>query len=212
VKGLTVALLVLGIFTPTALAQSATTIKYTSKSERHLQLPRQHRAQPGKQAMKMHGWVKTVVAAETEYLSTHGRYGGLGDLRKAHLLDALVFESDPSPDAHGIHRCESGPWDHHCPTFTCKAGLTFESADPSEDARNAQVFESDSSADVLGKAEANYVPKNTSFDLTVSSDGQHFRVVIMEECVSREYPWPFPPLREFPFEDGPEGPILAIPG
>jgi type II secretory pathway pseudopilin PulG len=74
VKTLTVALLILGIFASTALAQS------------------------GEQVMKdrrqvFRGWLGTVRAAEDKYKSKHGRYGDLTALREAHMLD-LVFESD----------------------------------------------------------------------------------------------------------------------
>ncbi|HKU28702.1 MAG TPA: hypothetical protein VJQ54_24740, partial [Candidatus Sulfotelmatobacter sp.] len=46
------------------------------------------------------------------------------------------------------------------------------------------VFESDSPAGARGKAEANFVPKSTLFQVTVSEDGQHFKAVIREHCVS----------------------------
>ena len=44
------------------------------------------------------------------------------------------------------------------------------------------VFEAGSSADARAKAQANFVPKSTLFQVTVSEDGQHFRAVIGEKC------------------------------
>ena len=37
-----------------------------------------------------------VKGAEKDYRNKNGRYGDLAALRKAHLLDRLVFESDSS--------------------------------------------------------------------------------------------------------------------
>jgi hypothetical protein len=45
---------------------------------------------------KFVGWLGIVKKAERNFKATHGRYGDLDDLRKAHLLDALIFESDSS--------------------------------------------------------------------------------------------------------------------
>ena len=45
------------------------------------------------------------------------------------------------------------------------------------------AFESRSSAGVSGKAEANFVPKSTLFQVTVWADGQHFRAVINDMWV-----------------------------
>jgi hypothetical protein len=75
VKTLTVALLALGIFAPAVLAQSA---EQVMKDRRRV----------------LGGWLGTVRAAESQDKSKHGRYGDLTALRGAHLLDALVFESD----------------------------------------------------------------------------------------------------------------------
>jgi type II secretory pathway pseudopilin PulG len=75
VKTLIVVLLVLGIFTSAVLAQSAEQVR----RERQRVLC---------------GWLRTVRAAESKYKVEHGVYGDLTALRRAHLLDSLVFESD----------------------------------------------------------------------------------------------------------------------
>jgi hypothetical protein len=53
---------------------------------------------PEQVAMKRHrvlrGWLVTVRAAESNYKTKYGVYGDLAALRRAHLLDSLVFESD----------------------------------------------------------------------------------------------------------------------
>ena len=46
------------------------------------------------------------------------------------------------------------------------------------------VFESGSSARPRSKAEANFVPKSASFQVTVSADRQHFTAVIGDTCMS----------------------------
>jgi hypothetical protein len=74
VKRLTSAVLILGIFASTALAQSEQAMR-----DRHRVLA---------------GWLGTVRAAETKYKSKYGVYGDLAALRDAHLLNALIFESD----------------------------------------------------------------------------------------------------------------------
>ena len=79
-KRLTGALLVLGIFASTALAQSAEQVM----KDRHRVLA---------------GWLGTVRAAESKYRSKYSVYGDLTALRDAHLLDALVFESDKPTEA-----------------------------------------------------------------------------------------------------------------
>ena len=79
------------------------------------------------------------------------------------------------------------------------------------------VFESGSSAAARSKAQANFVPESTLFRVTVSTDGQHFRAVIGEKCVSvsademgRGLDWLCgPSLSPRDFEDSPEGPIFA---
>jgi hypothetical protein len=154
VKRLKGALLILGIFASTALAQSAEQV-----------MKDQHRV--------LAGWLGTVRAAESKYKSKYGVYGDLTALRDAHLLDALVFESDkPS---------ETGP-------------------------------------------DTNLVPKSTQFEVTASSDGKHYNVSIGEILelwsigvsanemstgygVGRRLPPPPPPPK-----DGPEGPLLSLPG
>jgi len=79
-------------------------------------------------------------------------------------------------------------------------------------------FESDSSRGTHDESETNFVPKNTLFQVTVSEDGEHFRAVIGEECVSLEatdtgggrgYCRPHPQVIP---QDGPKGPIIAVPG
>jgi len=115
-----------------------------------------------------------VKGAERDYKNKNGRYGDLAALRKAHLLDRLVFESDSSSDASG-------------------------------------------------KADANFVRKRTMFQVTVSKDGQHFRAVIGAKCASvivaddrgnERYGGmsdiiSCPPVR-LPLLDGPEGPIISV--
>jgi len=84
------------------------------------------------------------------------------------------------------------------------------------------VFEWGSSAGARAKAQANFVPKSTLFQVTVSEDGQHFSAVIGEHCARVdaddmgqggswcchcESPYLLPD-----FEDSPAGPIIAIAG
>jgi hypothetical protein len=66
-------------------------------------------AQSAPQAIKdrhrvLAGWLGVVRGAESKFKSKHGVYGDLTALREAHLLDALVFESDKlaetSPDTN----------------------------------------------------------------------------------------------------------------
>jgi hypothetical protein len=52
--------------------------------------------QDRKDRFKFASWFGIVRMAERNYKATHGHYGDLDDLRKDHLLDALVFESDSS--------------------------------------------------------------------------------------------------------------------
>ena len=73
-KGLTSAVLMLGIYASIALAQSE-----QAMTDRHRILS---------------SWLGTIRAAETKYKSKYGVYGDLAALRDAHLLDALTFESD----------------------------------------------------------------------------------------------------------------------
>lgn len=74
-KRLTVALLMLALLTPPVFAQSV---------------------EQRKRLRAFAGWLVIVRGAENNYKAKHGRYGELTDLRNAHLLDALVFESDSS--------------------------------------------------------------------------------------------------------------------
>jgi hypothetical protein len=154
VKWLTVAVLILGTFVATVSSQPAPMDQETRDRLRAFS-----------------GWLRLIRPAENEYKSKYGRYGDLSDLRKAHLLDALIFESDPSPGTH----------------------------------RGKQI-----------------VPKSTLFQVKVSGDGEHFRATISEGCVSVETDdtgrqgWGYcpPSRRGFPrdLKDGPEGPIIALPG
>ena len=82
-KWLTVALLVLGTFVATVFAQPA---------------PMEQETRDRLRAFSV--WLSLIRPAENKYKSKYGRYGDLSDLRRAHLLDALIFESDPSPDTH----------------------------------------------------------------------------------------------------------------
>jgi hypothetical protein len=147
-KRLTVALLVLALFTPSVFAQSV-------EQKERLRV--------------FAGWLGIVRGAERNYKTKHGRYGDLTDLRRAHLLDGLVFESDSSRGTHD-------------------------------------------------ELETNFVRKSTLFQVRVSEDGQHFWAVIGEDCVGldaddtgggRWYCRPHPLVLP---HDGPEGPIIAIPG
>jgi hypothetical protein len=102
-------------------------------------------------------------------MSKHGAYGNLTALRDAHLLDALVFEYNASP--------ESLP-------------------------------------------ASNLIPTSTGFQVTVSNDGQHYKVAIHERLVdvgnislfageaSTEWIVGRPP--QAPLEDGPEGVLLHL--
>src|ERR1700686_4711362 len=47
------------------------------------------------------GWIEMVKGAERDYKNKNRRYGDLAALRKAHLLDGLVFESDSLAGASG---------------------------------------------------------------------------------------------------------------
>jgi hypothetical protein len=156
VKWLTVAVLILGTFASTVFARCGA--EQVIKDRRKVLL----------------GWLGIVRAAENKHKNnTHGRYGDLTDLRKAHLLDALVFESDSSASGHG-------------------------------------------------DSEANFVPKSTFLQVTVSSDGQHFKAVIREASdtwsVSIEADETGDtsmircPPPQLPLQEGPEGPIIALPG
>jgi hypothetical protein len=141
-KTLTVALLLLGTFAPTPYAQSAE------------QALRDRRKVLG-------GWLAMIKTAETKYKGKYGRYGELTDLRKAHLLDTLFFESEASAETHS-------------------------------------------------EAEANFVPKSTSFQVTVSTEGQHFKVAIHEDETSSGSMIGRPAPRA-PIEDIPDRPIFARP-
>jgi len=46
-------------------------------------------------------WLQMVRVAEDKYKTAHGHYAELADLRKAHLLDELVFESDSARSNEG---------------------------------------------------------------------------------------------------------------
>jgi len=46
-------------------------------------------------------WIQMVKDAEQTYKNRNGHYGDLATLRKAHLLDELVFEAGPSSPAKG---------------------------------------------------------------------------------------------------------------
>jgi hypothetical protein len=89
VKRLTVALLILGAFASTALAQYC---EQVMKDRRRV----------------LGGWLGTVRRAELKYKSTYGVYADLTALRNADLLDALVFESDkptePGQDTNLVPR------------------------------------------------------------------------------------------------------------
>jgi len=74
------------------------------------------------------------------------------------------------------------------------------------------------------KAEANFVPKTTLFQVTVSNHGQHFRAVVGEHCglnlIGEDIGAPrrgsskcSPLLHYLPdLEDSPEGPIIGTAG
>ena len=156
---LTVDLLAISVFTPTVFAQ---TFEWLESGEHP-----QHRFRI------LSDWLEMVKGAESVYKNKNGRYGDVAVLRKAHLLDRLVFETG-------------------------------------------------SSADASDKAEATFVPKSTLFQVTVSEDGQHFKAVIREHCVSvnaddhaddmgvtRVLGWVCGPSPR-DIEDSPEGPIISV--
>ena len=79
------------------------------------------------------------------------------------------------------------------------------------------VFESGSSAAPNGRSQATFVPKSTLFQVTVSSNGQHFRAVVGDKCVTVDaddtqvYLLEVLPGRAIrDFQDGPEGPIVSV--
>ena len=84
---LTVALLVVSVFTPSVFAQS---VQWVESGEQH-----EHRFRI------LSDWLEMVKGAERHYKNKNGRYGDLAALRKAHLLDGLVFESDSSAGVSG---------------------------------------------------------------------------------------------------------------
>jgi hypothetical protein len=149
-KRLTGALLILGLFASTALAQSA---EQVMRDRRRV----------------LAGWLGTVRAAESTYKSKYGVYGDLTALRDAHLLNALIFESD---------NLATGP-------------------------------------------NANLVLKSTHFEVTASSDGEHYKVSILEvfeewsigvfadEISTGQSRAGLPPP---PPEYDPRGPLLSLPG
>ena len=150
-KWLTVAVLIFSVFAPTVFAQDQSEDPWRVFSR----------------------WIEMVKGAERDYKNKNGRYGDLAALRKAHLLDRLVFESDSSSDASG-------------------------------------------------EADANFVRKRTLFQVTVSEDGQHFSAVIGEHCarvdaddMGQGGSWCCHCESDHllpDFEDSPAGPIIAIPG
>jgi hypothetical protein len=112
VQSLTVALLISTVIASTVFAQSA---------EQEIK----------DRVRDFSGWVEIVKTAERQFKRKHDVYGNLTALRKAHLLDALVFESDDPVYAYA------------------------------DNGRDTCV-----------------IPKDTIFQLTVSSDGQHYQVEI----------------------------------
>ena len=79
------------------------------------------------------------------------------------------------------------------------------------------VFESGSSAAPNGRSQATFVPKSTLFQVTVSSNGQHFGAVVGDKCVTVDaddtqvYLLEVLPGRAIrDFQDGPEGPIVSV--
>ena len=156
VNRVTVALLVFSVFTPSVFAQS---FGWIESGEQH-----EHRFRV------LSDWLGMVKSAERRYKNKNGRYGDVAALRKAHLLDRLVFESDAL-------------------------------------------------AGVSGKVDAKFVPKYTSFEVTVSEDGQHFTAVIREHCVNVHADdmggeWSvcccWSPFLHRDYDDSPEGPIISV--
>src|SRR5260370_6168160 len=74
-KWLKVALLIFSVFAPTVFAQDE------SEDDPFRVFTR---------------WIEMVRGAERDYRNKNGRYADLAALRKAHLLDRLVFESESS--------------------------------------------------------------------------------------------------------------------
>lgn len=149
-KRLTVAVLILGTFSSTGFTQSTEQV-----------IRDRHRV--------FVGWLGMVRTAEFKYRSRHGAYGNLTALRDAHLLDAFVFETRPSP--------ESPP-------------------------------------------DSTLIPTSTSFQVTVSSDGQHYHVAIRERLVDvgniglsageASTEWMVARQPHLSYEDGPEGPLPSL--
>lgn len=81
------------------------------------------------------GWVGIVKTAEYKYKRKHDVFGTLAALRQAHLLDALVIDSD---DPYTYFYTETAP-------------------------------------------DSCLIPKSTSFQVTVSKDGQHYQVKIQQD-------------------------------
>ena len=77
-KRLTIALLIFSVSAPTVFAQDESEDDHWRVFSR---------------------WIEMVKGAERDYKNKNSRYGDLAALRKAHLPDRLVFESDSSSDA-----------------------------------------------------------------------------------------------------------------
>jgi hypothetical protein len=159
VKGLIVVVLIFGTFASTVFARCGA--EQALKDRRKV----------------LFSWLGIVRAAENKHKTNTGRYGDLADLRKAHLLDALVFQSDSSTGGHS-------------------------------------------------ESEA-FVPESSVFQVTASQDGQHFKAMIHETSDAGSIgveanetgtgstigcPQAPLPIQDMPLRDGPEGPIITLPG
>ena len=94
-------LVVFGAFTPTVFSQIVpqneptpfpARVEIIRGRERHYENIILPRAEQADLQQLWSGWLQKVEAAEKVYKNKNGRFGGLADLRKAHLLRNLIFE------------------------------------------------------------------------------------------------------------------------
>lgn len=161
---------VFGAFTPTVFSQTVAQneptpfparVEIIRGTERHYENIILPTAEQTDLQKLWSGWLRKVEGAEKDYKNKNGRFGGLDDLRKAHLLRNLVFEP-------------------------C------------------------SSAGANRKAKANFVPKTTVIQVTVSEDGQRFDSVVVDggERCYRPQNHPAPPQQPIYWDSPPTPPTL----
>ena len=161
-KRLTVALLLFSVFGSTVFAQSG---------------------EPSEDPWTVFsGWIEMVKGAERDYKNKNRRYGDLAALRKAHLLDRLVFGSD-SLAGFSLLLGSSGKVDSN---FVRKR--TVFQVTVSKDGQHFRA--------VIGAWCASAI---------VADDRGNERYGGMDDIIS------CPPVR-LPLLDGPEGPIISVAG